>query len=661
MTTTPHQLEPTDSENQLTEGSEVLTYQDKISIERRDSLLYQFYKQNIFCDVTLVVGKTHIRTHSVILVSTSEYFRGMFTSSCQESNRKIIDYTDMFADADVLKSIIEYMYTGEISLKIDSIVEVLHASEYFLLTMLKWICSKFLALNLKPLNSLMTWKLSHLYNLEQLKVIVGALLEEVFCKEVVENTDMRHFPDFCIQELINHQSIFRWSKPEDIIFLITKWLGLDDNRRSSAKKLLLSYLEKQGFNSILYQVNRITRLKPFSQNKFFQQQQDVWTILISEKLLPEAISFFCEKSQNWIVKTHPNLSGVPLGIVDGNYLVLHISEQLGIELVNLTTQRKYIIRSTVFSDLLSESRTHSETCKIVFYCYSGKIYANFMKVCENPVRSLCLHIFNYNIISDNWSQIGSLRENLNTYCHFDNCSFYFREWHLIIPFGEHLFFGIGLQTSRTQHISESTPVEVDCDKEQIILIKCNLNKVSCHVWCTRVLKNFEYSGFSSAFILKNRIIFIEPASEQKLFNPSDFSRTMVTIECYSVELESKNWIRERFNIPIPETSFLPLDLFKFTHVKFPSFISKIVDQKIVLAVHKAPYIFQIYVFDLLSYNWTTLPPCNLPAVSQMKLSYARSYKPICQLVKDTSEKNLLLTNSIPFHSIPLGVKQVSEL
>ncbi|XP_061392386.1 speckle-type POZ protein-like B [Musca vetustissima] len=65
-----------------------------------------------FCDVTLVAqDRTEFKAHKVVLCARSDVFRAMFRNDLQEKKTGSITIDDM--DSDVLKKLLNYIYTDE--------------------------------------------------------------------------------------------------------------------------------------------------------------------------------------------------------------------------------------------------------------------------------------------------------------------------------------------------------------------------------------------------------------------------------------------------------------------------------------------------------------------------------------------------------------------
>lgn len=70
------------------------------------------FRQNLLCDVTIVVDTTEISAHKVVLSSCSQYFYAMFTGDLAEAKSDRITLQEI--DPKALIQLIDFVYTSEI-------------------------------------------------------------------------------------------------------------------------------------------------------------------------------------------------------------------------------------------------------------------------------------------------------------------------------------------------------------------------------------------------------------------------------------------------------------------------------------------------------------------------------------------------------------------
>ena len=124
-------------------------------------LTYETYnnkarKANQFCDCTFVIDNQTFHAHKVILSKKSEYFNSMFTGSYKESTvNDPIPYGSGSITAPLFGAILEFIYTGYISLIDKTVSEVIILAEEAKLLQLKrleWLCQFSLCSSMNPQN-----------------------------------------------------------------------------------------------------------------------------------------------------------------------------------------------------------------------------------------------------------------------------------------------------------------------------------------------------------------------------------------------------------------------------------------------------------------------------------------------------------------------------
>ncbi len=97
-------------------------------------------KNDLFSDITLLIGpeKHSIKAHRIVLSSASEYFRVMFTNNFKEGSQPEVDLpkTDVFT----IEALMEFAYTGKVSVTHENIERITKAANFFGMTKLVEKC-----------------------------------------------------------------------------------------------------------------------------------------------------------------------------------------------------------------------------------------------------------------------------------------------------------------------------------------------------------------------------------------------------------------------------------------------------------------------------------------------------------------------------------------
>ncbi|CAN9513916.1 unnamed protein product [Ophioblennius macclurei] len=157
---------------------EVFHYKDK---EQSSNLLLQLNtlrQEKILTDVLLCSENAEIACHRNVLVSSSPYFRAMFCHNFIEQQQAKINLKGI-ASA-ILSSIIDYVYTGFISISMDIVLPLMQAASMLQYGRIFEACSSFLQEQLSPDNCLSMIRLSDIMNCDSLRSKAKEMAMESF-------------------------------------------------------------------------------------------------------------------------------------------------------------------------------------------------------------------------------------------------------------------------------------------------------------------------------------------------------------------------------------------------------------------------------------------------------------------------------------------------
>ena len=137
-------------------------------------------KEEIFPRVTLIAGETKVWAHKLILVAASPYFRGMFASGYKETELNDVKIEDVTGKA--LDAIINYIYTCQIELRLDTVQDILHAATIFQLPALVDQCCDVLKKNLDISNCVDIYMLADFFLLQELQEYSEGFIKRNFIK-----------------------------------------------------------------------------------------------------------------------------------------------------------------------------------------------------------------------------------------------------------------------------------------------------------------------------------------------------------------------------------------------------------------------------------------------------------------------------------------------
>ena len=196
----------------------------------------------IFSDVILFTddGNT-LYCHRNVLAAHSPYFNGLFTSAMKEKDQELFDFT--FFNASDFNEVINYMYTGQLTITNNNVMTLLEISDYLLMEALKQKVSLFVAshyLNVDTCCSIL--KVAQTYNSSAL----CRLTEEFICEEITEISQTEEFLEVdaeMVEWLVSKETLY----VEERVLLgsIVRWFKRNDNTNKTELRRLLSYVHFQ--------------------------------------------------------------------------------------------------------------------------------------------------------------------------------------------------------------------------------------------------------------------------------------------------------------------------------------------------------------------------------------------------------------------------------
>lgn len=109
-----------------------------------------------FCDVELMAGGEHtpvIKAHRIVLSSSSSYFEAMFGNDVYNENKeKVVKMHSI--DHKILKTLVDFIYTGKIEIDQVNVQELLAAADMLQLPDVVTGCAQYLCRELHPSNTL---------------------------------------------------------------------------------------------------------------------------------------------------------------------------------------------------------------------------------------------------------------------------------------------------------------------------------------------------------------------------------------------------------------------------------------------------------------------------------------------------------------------------
>uniref|UniRef100_A0A670XUB6 Kelch like family member 2 n=1 Tax=Pseudonaja textilis TaxID=8673 RepID=A0A670XUB6_PSETE len=201
-------------------------------------VLNELRSQNLLCDVTIVAEDVEIAAHRVVLAACSPYFYAMFAGEMSESQAKNVRIKEV--DGWILKKLIEYIYTGEITITEENVQVLLPAASLLQLQDVKKGCCDFLEIQLHPTNCLGIQAFADMHACIELLNKANTYTEQHFT-EVVLGDEFLSLGVEQVCSLISSDKLTVASE-EKVFEAVIAWVNYDKNVRQELMARLMEHV-----------------------------------------------------------------------------------------------------------------------------------------------------------------------------------------------------------------------------------------------------------------------------------------------------------------------------------------------------------------------------------------------------------------------------------
>lgn len=175
------------------------------------------------CDVILKVGSREIPAHRLVLSACSPYFCAMFTNQMLESKQLYITLSEV--DEESMETIVDFAYTGKISIHEDNVQHVLKTSSILQLSEIVSACCTFLKGQLHATNCLGIATFAQAHGCTSLGDRAMEYVQDNF-SEVVEGEEFLQLNLDNILTLLN-SDLIQVDSEQSVFEAMYKWLMYD--------------------------------------------------------------------------------------------------------------------------------------------------------------------------------------------------------------------------------------------------------------------------------------------------------------------------------------------------------------------------------------------------------------------------------------------------
>ncbi|XP_027017425.1 gigaxonin [Tachysurus fulvidraco] len=208
--------------------------------------LRSFREDGSFQDAVLVLEGEEISVQKNILAAASPYIRTKLNYNPPKEDGSTYRIELQGISMPIMKQILDYIFSGEISLGEDTIQDVVQAADMLLLTDLKSLCCQFLESCITAENCIGIRLFSLHYCLHHVHHVATEYLQTHF-RDVVDTEEFRELPPERLCELLAMEKL-NVGNEKYVLEAVVRWLGCDIEARRVHMKEVMSAVWVQGLD-----------------------------------------------------------------------------------------------------------------------------------------------------------------------------------------------------------------------------------------------------------------------------------------------------------------------------------------------------------------------------------------------------------------------------
>ena len=223
-------------------------------VERLDILR----RNDSLCDVTISVNSRNFRVHKCVLAAASPFFFSLLKSDMRESQEQLIKIELEEATESVMQDVLQYIYTGNLTVFEETAHNMIATADYLLLPSLKTAVGRFLMENVTIENCIFNYYFADKYRCEELK----EKAREVINSNFTAIMETESFLDLNMKQVIEWVSSddITANAEEDVFKGIVNWVNQNRSER------------EEFFPNLLHQVRLISISHDFLLNQLVKNE-----------------------------------------------------------------------------------------------------------------------------------------------------------------------------------------------------------------------------------------------------------------------------------------------------------------------------------------------------------------------------------------------------
>ncbi|XP_076126103.1 gigaxonin isoform X1 [Alosa pseudoharengus] len=209
--------------------------------------LRSFQLEQCFQDAVLVIDDEEIPVQKNILAAASPYIRTKLNYNPPKEDGSVYRIELQGVSSPIMKQILDYIFTGEVSLSEETIQDMVQAADLLLLTDLKGLCCQFLESCIAAENCVGIRLFALHYCLHHVHHVATEYLQTHF-RDVAASEEFRELPPERLCELLAMEKL-NVGNEKHVLEAVVRWLNHDLEARRVHMKEVMSSVWVQGLDA----------------------------------------------------------------------------------------------------------------------------------------------------------------------------------------------------------------------------------------------------------------------------------------------------------------------------------------------------------------------------------------------------------------------------
>ncbi|XP_035685308.1 kelch-like protein 24 [Branchiostoma floridae] len=337
-----------------------------------------------FLDLVVKVQDMEFPCHRAVLASTP-YFKAMLSSNLSEGNSKVVPLYGV--DSDGFSKILDFLYTGEISITQDDVHDILQAAHMFQIDKITEYCETFIVEDFDMSNCLDVMRVSDLYGFSKLREKTREVALSNF-SEICQNEEFLTLSGDELLDLLTDEKL-RVTDEEEVVAAVIRWLDQDPE---NCRAVIVAILQEIRLMSV-----RVSTLKKLELHPVIQDSPECLAIV--KTAMKKHFSTTQAVADEWKLRRRRGTSD-DLAVLVGGWRIDDDETRLNIRGLGTPSYHVTNLPTPVTGYM---SVTSAERC---LYVTGGRAHPLIGE--QGPHSAPSRQAFRYDFLTDTWTALPDM-------------------------------------------------------------------------------------------------------------------------------------------------------------------------------------------------------------------------------------------------------------